>query len=54
MTDAVTTPPSPPAKDDDNLILDELSDRLATLRILREDDPDGGGGRCAARWTTRS
>ena len=43
MTDAVTTPPSPPAKDDDNLILDELSDRLATLRILREDDPDARG-----------
>jgi len=43
MTDAVTTPPSPPAKDDDNLILDELSERLATLRILREDDPDARG-----------
>ena len=45
MTDAVTTPPSHPAKDDDNLILDELSERLATLRILREDDPDGPWGR---------
>ena len=36
MTDAVTTPPSHPAKDDDDdLILDALSERLATLRILR-------------------
>ncbi|HEX6787310.1 MAG TPA: hypothetical protein VF076_08925 [Acidimicrobiales bacterium] len=43
MTDAVTTPPPHPAKDDDNLILDELSERLATLRILREDDPDARG-----------
>ena len=43
MTDAVTTPPSHPAKDDDNLILDELSERLATLRILREDDPEARG-----------
>ena len=43
MTDAVTTPPSDSAKDGDNLILDELSERLATLRILREDDPEARG-----------
>jgi hypothetical protein len=30
-------------KDDDHLILDELSERLATLPILREDDPEARG-----------
>ena len=41
MTDAVTTPPSHPAKDDDNLILDELSEPPA-----RPPQP-------AAEWSTQ-
>src|SRR5262245_10504160 len=36
-------PSSASRHDDDSLILDELSERLATLRILREDDPDARG-----------
>jgi hypothetical protein len=30
-------------EDDGSLLLDELSERLATLRVLREDDPDARG-----------
>ena len=33
-----------PAEDEEgNLVLDELSERLATLRVLREDDPEARG-----------
>ena len=58
MTDAPATPPSARATlehesepgpapeeqhDDGSLLLDELSERLTTLRVLREDDPEARG-----------
>jgi hypothetical protein len=46
MTDVPSTPtPADPAdaEEDGNLLLDELSERLTTLRVLRGDDPDARG-----------